>query len=300
VFLFLVIPITQALLLLNSILFHGDFRLILYVLPLSCLSWIFRYLDYYFYAFVDINTAECREMVTVTCKTPLDSAVDIVTVSSSDLNFELTEKGVSYAQDIPAEFLVEMTALWKTLAAFDVFKLYYFKYYSYLNLFCFLLRVLFWSLFVFYMLPQDSILSTSTWIIVKPFVIPPSRAYATQAFRVKKGFQKALENKTQGAYKKPHPVTTDTEKADEKKEIPFLHQPTHGKGTSDNPSKPLHHNKDLEGKDRPQNAVPPKEPVSFAKSWLGKPIPGSNKFYENPDVKANLNKYFPEIPPKNE
>jgi len=51
------------------------------------------------------------------------------------------------------------------------------------------------------------------------------RPYITKAYMVKHAHASELEKLSKGAYKKPHPVTTDTDKSDAKKEVPFLHQP---------------------------------------------------------------------------
>jgi hypothetical protein len=93
--------------------------------------------------------------------------------------------------------------------------------------------------------------------------------FATESFFLDQAHQKALEALSKGAYKKGHPVITDTEKANAKDEVPFYNQPTHGKGPVDNPSEPLSDSTDLQGNNSPQNAVYLPDKCSFPRDWSG-------------------------------
>ena len=54
----------------------------------------------------------------------------------------------------------------------------------------------------------------------------------------------------------------------------YYGQLTHGKGTSDNPSVPLHPTKDVKGQPRPQNIVPARRVEYYDENKFGKDIPG--------------------------
>ena len=68
-------------------------------------------------------------------------------------------------------------------------------------------------------------------------------------------------------------------------------QMTHGPGTEENPSVPLHSTKDIKGRDTPQNIILVKKKVYVNKDLLDpKPVAKSKEFLEHPEVKANLDK----------
>src|SRR3978361_521205 len=64
-----------------------------------------------------------------------------------------------------------------------------------------------------------------------------TRSYVTKAYYVDKKARSVLEAATKGAYHGSHPVTTDVDLANAQGDVPFKHQPTHGDGPSNNPSK---------------------------------------------------------------
>lgn len=121
------------------------------------------------------------------------------------------------------------------------------------------------------------------------------RPYVTEAFRVKPKHYKDMENATKNAYKAGHPVMSDSDKKNEKGQMPFQGQPTHGSGSSQDPSKPLHGSEDVQGNSRAQNATfPSKKTPYFPDHWVDpNPIPKSKEYFEKPEVQENMSKYSP-------
>ena len=291
--LFLSFPLIQTFCLIHVVFFTGDLRVNLYLLPISFISFIYKNLRYYFTKFVSDNSVSINKLLLVKLKNNIRSSGQLIyTVPFSDLEFKFS----SYALENYApydEFKDNLIALWIEHAQIEVLflKLRPLKYLSLLNLvlqlFCY------YSIVLFFL--SDDVSSVLPLIAITTI----TRFYATEAWRVNKAFEKALEQRSSGAYKGPHPVTTDPTLKNKDGEIPFYHQPTHGSGTKDHPSYPLSDSTtgDLEGNARPQNAVPPKTSFSIPSSWIEKQIPDSDKFYEHSEVKENIKKHFPEIPP---
>ena len=81
---------------------------------------------------------------------------------------------------------------------------------------------------------------------------------------------------------------------DKPSEILYEGQPTHGKGSPQNPSYLLHPSKDLQGNLRPQYIVPPPTKIYTEEHYYHpKPIPGSQEFLADSKVRENLTKHSP-------
>lgn len=106
--------------------------------------------------------------------------------------------------------------------------------------------------------------------------------------------QKKLTELTEGVHKYDHPAS-GVRNPDNPSEILYEGQPTHGKGSLQNPSYPLHPSRNLQGHPRSQNIVPKHIQLYPAEQYFdSKPIPGSTSFLNDPTVKVNLAKNSPE------
>jgi hypothetical protein len=286
-----IVPLIQATLLLNVALFHGDLRFNIYLLPLSFIAWVFRFFEFYFLKFVQENSFACREQLIVKHLRDLPITEDAwyYTVRFKDLHFSLSQIAIDQGAD--ERILPGLIELWVTCAEFEII---YNKYKSkliFLSYLTFMIRLLAWSLLtytLYHIFRDDSHLVGETIVSMMTKVTQMSvRPYATQSFRLKQLYQGALEKKSGGDYKGPHPVTTDTDLVNAKNEVPLINQPTHDPGPVNNPSKTVSWTEDLLGQARAQHAVYPRELVTFPKTWLDKPLPNSEDYWKKKEIAEN-------------
>lgn len=291
-----VISLIQALLFFNFALFSGDLRLVLYCMPLSLVALIFRVLWYYFSTFVNSNSKDLLQLINVTYEdiSVFDTEKDFVFIDRNLVNITL-KTTTTLAFD--TLLLTQYTHLFFVLGSTNASISRYMSYTKYLSYIILSLRFISWCSIVVpifdYSRGDSSVLHPLlplSFLLPSRLIFVPIRTYATESFFIKKAYQKSLEDLSKGDYFYNHPVTTDVAKGDSNNKVPFYHQPTHGSGPKDNPSKPLSSEVDLEGGPRPQNAVYPKENIRFPKDWLGPSIPGSIEYHNRPDVKDNDNK----------
>jgi len=288
-----IIPLIFALLFLYIVFVHGDLRYLIYIMPASFIAWFYRHLAYYFFAFFDTNSRAIREYLEITLLGKnISGDPDIVSYNPEDICFTLSEKafsdfGPEYNHN---ELLKGFQKDFVHLGQCQIYILKYQKKTSYISYLIFGIRYLAWmklSIFFFYL--QDNILA----VYILSRCLPNmafTRSYVTKAYYVDKKARSVLEVATKGAYHGSHPVTTDVDLANAQGDVPFKHQPTHGDGPSNNPSKILSNQVDLQGNLRPQKAVYPDPvlgPIYFSKNALGNEVAGSEAFYKRSDVQAN-------------
>lgn len=282
------IPLAQVYFLFSFVFFHGDLRWNLYLLPISFISWIFRFFEYYFKTFLIGSVNSLKELVTVTLVNPLSAKEEqsiYLKRDASELNFTLTEEG---SKTLTISDLNWLVPLWcSTIDVEARFKQYMSRYYL-IVYFVSILRLICWCGIISLSDYSDYFLTFSLFAGLTIV----SRGYAKEAFRIRRAAQKALESQTGGAYKRGHTATTDLAK-EKNGLIPFISGNTHGRGSQKNPSSEIHDSKDLAGDNKPQRATFPKNPVMFDKSHLGDPVPGSKEYFDQPEVKANFDKYLP-------
>jgi hypothetical protein len=150
-----------------------------------------------------------------------------------------------------------------------------------------ILRIISWSGIVFLNNHKENFMTFSLFSGLTVI----SRSYAKEAFKIRMAAQNARELKTDGAYKKDHSATTDL--AEEKNGlVPFIAGNTHGKGSIKNPSKEIHSSQDLKGDAKPQLATFPKKTAFLSKKDLGSVIANSKEYFEQPEVKTNVDKHL--------
>jgi len=298
---FYIIRIINLSLFINFTFFHGDLRLLLYLIPLSFFIWFLSFFDYYFQFFLKgcYNHVKLLVQVSLIDDKKTKSFFGIVKTSGSNLRYELTSKALSMGytyDDLPSLGTEHLM-----LANIDVILNKYFWFIKILNIALIIGQIINWYFIVYYYffdyfanLWADSIYITRILHLSKHF---SRRQYATEAFRVQKFSQKPLEIESQGSYKVGHPIFVDTavKNPDNPKEVRYEGQLTHGSGSHNNPSQLLHPTTDLQGNPRPQYFVPPVKSTFIKETALIKPgLPASKQYAEDPIVKANIAKNMPE------
>ena len=122
------------------------------------------------------------------------------------------------------------------------------------------------------------------------------RSYVTEVRRILPPCQKELAKLTNGTHHGNHMSLVDNQvrNPDNPSEILWEGQLTHGKGSIQNPSVPLHPSKDIQGSPVPQNYVPPDKTTYVPEKFFhSTPVAGSKSFLEESMVKQNLAKNKP-------
>lgn len=287
------IPLMQSVLFLYFVLFDGDLRYNLYLLPFSLLSWIFRHLIYYFKTFFDGTCNYIRELIIVNAKIPLENTQEYVTLYPSQLEFILTDKGRAFG--ITEETLPLIIKQFLQYSEMNVAQEKLLKIIAPLNILIIFLRCLSWFTLVLVYWPDSFSESVLIPVIFGRRFL--SRPYATEAFQVWQKYQADLEKATNNAYKSGHLIASDLAKIDPKGNIPYQVGLTHGPGSAKNPSEELHPSKDIKGNPVPQRGTFPEKPTTFNSQWINpKPIAGSEAYFKDPIVDANMKQHSPHEP----
>jgi hypothetical protein len=105
------------------VFFHGDFFLLIAMLPFTMLSWFFNYLLFWFEAYVRINTSKGAEIVTANTQ-KVQENFNIVRITEDDLKLSLTPYGKSLGyEDTQLPILtVQWLALFHTSYLINYYK----------------------------------------------------------------------------------------------------------------------------------------------------------------------------------
>lgn len=301
---FYILRFIPLIFLLNFAFFDGDFRLILYCLPLAFIIWLFKFIDYYFVIFFEGTCEYIRSLVSVVDHNkPFMTSNGILKTTVEELDFKLTQEALDlgYTEKYDGDYLSNS---WLQLANLSVSFLKYQKHRKHFSIFFFLLQLIIWIFLVHYYFLNDKtfigIFSTTFITVFKPFnmfsryfsAATPCRA-PKEIYFIKPPFTKQLAQITRGGYNPGHGVILDKDELnpDDPKEVRYYGQLTHGQSTPANPSAVLDSSKDFNGNPRPQNIVPATEVLFIPENWT-KPVPvqGSKAYLEQPEVRVNLAK----------
>lgn len=296
--LFSITRLITATFLLYCVFYHGDFRNFLYLTPIMLFIWLLSFLNYYFIIFQQESKTYIRDLITAVPKTKSKTILGVFKVDSSQISFGLTEKAIS--EGFCDLDMYNLTKEWYIQAHISACFQVYFKLSSYVNYIILIMNILSWfyiSYICFLLSPTDYILSGGIWSWLNCVNKSTSRAYATEVRRVLPFYQKKLNQETGGAHQGNHPALVDPiiRDPDNPHRMLYEGQPTHGVGSTSNPSKPLHPSKDLQGNPRPQNYVPAPSNTTFVdeNGFDPTPIPGSQAFLADSNVKKNLAEHSP-------
>lgn len=294
------IKILQICFFLNFVFFHGDLRYVFFLLPFSFLSWIFDFFSYYFEVYVESSLHYVCEILYVTPIIPLtvdEYTAKHVLKTGNDFTFKITPFGYNegFIEGANNSGLRSLANSWLKFQHLNIVIKKYKKFLYFFNIILLSLRILCWFGIIFFPFKASTdIFFTnigsffSRISIIRPRFImraPPSEAYS-----VRRQFQAQLEKETENSYKSGHPVVVDKAITDDTGRILYEHQPTHGNGPSDNPSKVIHPTTDLLGKPAIQSTVFPKTPTFIDPKYLSGYIPGSKEYLEDSVVRQNIAK----------
>ena len=184
--------------LVNFALFHGDLRYNLYLLPLSFVSWLFRFLDYYFFKFVSENSLACREQLIIKCDQFPNTQKSYYTMSLNSLKFSLSQIALNPGAD--DTILPHLIELWIICAKFDVIITKYKRKLIYLTYLTFMLRLIIWFSLTYTFYYDTAMGSEAILTMVKRVGQMSTRGYATQTFKLKKVITRERSGRDLGHY----------------------------------------------------------------------------------------------------
>jgi hypothetical protein len=115
------IRFTQTILFCNFVFFHGDLRWNLYLLPLSLMSWVLRFFEYYLRTFFQGSFEYIRLLLTVTAKdiSMLDRKGKwFFAITEDDVNIVLTSHALE--EGFKDKHLSMLTTEWFKMSHLDV------------------------------------------------------------------------------------------------------------------------------------------------------------------------------------
>lgn len=262
------------------VFYHGDLRYLIYLLPISFLIWLLRFLDYSYFYFVQATENSMKDLLIIESLTPLTpEELSSTFITRNGLIFTLTDFAIKegYTRDHVIDRWLTLLPLRVTIT----------KYKKYSDIFSKIFLIFY--VFAWFSITSDntSILSgfglffRRTFSSTRPLLAPPR----DWRYMKEPGPANDLKQKTGGAYGPGHPVYGEqqadgTYRADG--------QLTKGAGTKEYPSQDL-------GIPAPngkqQNYIPFDTPVVLKPGDVNAPIPGSEALLEKPEVKAKLDQY---------
>jgi hypothetical protein len=277
--------------------FDGDLRLVICSTPILFLSWFLSFFDYYFQIFFKNHCNYIRSILNAKQVNPVPSSFGTIYTSLDNITFNLTLHGLD--QGYVTENMPVLIDEWHIAAYLSV---YFEKYNQFLvnfNRFLWVIQVIngFNLTYYFFFKPylQTKYVMLSALFKRAPFQGGGSHYYATEASRIlTKTGKQYLFVQTRGVQSGNHPPLIDRAERnpDNPSEIRYHGQITHGKGTQENPSVPLHPSKDLQGVNRPQNYVPARGCEYYAESLFDKnELPGSTTYLTSYPARENLAKH---------
>jgi hypothetical protein len=273
----------------NFVFFHGDLRILIYLMPISFLIWFFRFLEYYYFYFFESNKNYIKDLVLVESLTPLTSEeLHSVTVTRnpSDLKFTLTDFAVK--ENYTLKDIDYVISQWYFITNLQVTFLEYKKIISISSKLSLVINVITWITIMIKLSKYSLVLgyglgigfgtlSRRAFSSSRPLLLPRDSRF------MKESGMNPLKAKTKGAYSPGHPVYGEELPNGQYKVEGSL---THGKGSKEHPSHELG-TRDAQGK--AQRYIP-HEPVTVPTGDLTPPIFGSEKTLEHPQVKEKLDK----------
>lgn len=291
----------------NFVFLKGDLRYLIYFSPFLFFIWIFSFVEYYFNVFFEESSRYIKVLVNAQLQSFQDINKTTIKASLQNITFTLTEEARQRGFD--EKMLPGLIKAWDTLASLEVYFSFYkqivikfFRLLLLVQIFCWfnivyifffksLLHSVFATGFSIFQ-PFKNLVRAGTRLCVPhdPKLGLNRRDY--EAAFIKHQFQKEAEKQTGGIQKGNHPGVINLKdiNPDNLNEVRYHGELTHGKGTVDNPSVPLHPTQDVIGNPKPQNLIPVPYPHYLSKNFFGPIIPGSTQYLETNPARDNLNK----------
>lgn len=296
---FYIMRIILLLLFINFIWFNGDLRWILFVVPFSFIIWVLSFFDYYFQIFFKNHCNYLRSILNVKQINTVQAFSGMIYTSLDNLNFNLTSHG--YNEGYTLEDMPVLINEWHIAAYLGVYISKYSHFLIIIRRILFILQLInvFALVYFFFVKPYlDTKIAMFTFFRNISFQSSStilSCQYITEAARIRTKLGRTLLNhETEGVHFGPHLalIDRDDKNPDNPQEIRYHGQPTHGNGTPENPSVPLHPSKDLQGQAKPQNLVPAKRCEYYVESLFDPvEIPGSKQYLASSPACENLAKH---------
>lgn len=297
--------IFQLIFFLSFVFFHGDLRLVFYTLPFLFVSWLFDFLFYYVEVYIQNSFNYINKVLIVTPKTPLSESEMVssyIIKNGNDFKFKLTAFGYAegFYEGPNNSGLNSLANSWLQFQHLNIILKNYKNRLYVLTIFILILRIICWlsiSVYPFYNYPEIYFGGLSFLTRVGAKITPNFRTRApSEAYTVRRQFQAALEKESGGAYKAGHPVVVDKDVKNDVGHVLAEHQPTHGLGTTDNPSYEIHPSSDLQGSPVSQRTVPFQPNTYVDPNYLGSSIPGSRAYLGETKVRELVAKNFAKDP----
>jgi len=275
----------------------GDLRYILYLSPVFFVLWILSFFDYYFHNFFQSHCNYIHQVMVVRQINPVKASFGAVKTSLDNMTFEMT--AYAFEQGFVKTDLPVFIDEWHIAASLSVYFSWYHKFLFYINRILFFIQIINIFNLVYFFFIQTYITSYLSMLSIfrhggRSAFAASSRPYATSAAErfTDKVVKARMYQETEGVQFGDHPpvIDRDQKNPDNPAEVRYYGQLTHSKGTSDNPSVPLHPTKDVKGQPRPQNIVPARRVEYYDENKFGKDIPGSKQYFATSPVRENLAK----------
>jgi len=241
-------------LLFYCVFYNEDLRNLIYMAPVMFVVWILSFFNYYFITFQQGCSNYIRSLISANLENKHPKIWGLVKTKGREISFILTEKGrlMGYS-DVD---MYHLTKEWHIQAKISTYFQIYFNIMTYLNYFILLIQIIIWYYITqkFFFFDIESNISISTLMAsLRNFGKVLSRPYVTEARRVLPPHQSDLANATKGVHHGNHLALIDPaeQNPNNSKEVLYEGQPTHGKGSLQNPSQTLHPSKDFQGQSKP-------------------------------------------------
>ena len=276
-FLFYIVGCIQTLLFCNFVFLHGDLRWNLYLLPLSFIIWILRFLEYHFFTFFLSSLDYLNAVLNVTYKNQHYLITEnFVIIKPKDLFYQITPYG--FSRGFTNETIVFQQ--WLEYMTVRVFYIKYKKYTHILSTSFLVINMISWSYIISSANPD--ILSTWEMILTRRSFSSTKILLAPRHMRhLEENYQYRLKIDTDGKHSPGHPVYGDFSTSGKfAAEGSVTHGTTHGQNSTELGIK----NGDI----KPTFVIPFDTPKEIDKSQIKNEIPGSAQFLAKPDIKTKL------------
>lgn len=286
-----------SILFIKFVWFAGDLRYIIYLSPVFFVIWLLSFFDYYFHTFFTDHCNYMHQVMVVRQINPIKASFGAIKTSLDNMTFEMTP--YAFEQGFVKTDLPVFISEWHIAASLSAYFSWYHKFLFYINRILFFIQIIniFYLVYIFFI--QTYINTYFSMLSIFRFSrsvhIASARPYATTAAeRFTNQVAKArMFRETEGVQYGDHPPVLDRDyrNPENPAQVRYYGQLTHGNGTADNPSLPLHSTKDVKGQNRPQNIVPARRVEYYDENAFGKDIPGSAQYFATSPVRENLAKH---------
>ena len=298
-----VVSIISISIFVNFTFFHGDLRLMVYILPFSFITFIFSYYIYWFDRFLADNIVSGNRILTIKSKKPIDYNSSVIMLCNDDLVAELTPFGRSLGfKDGDISILVDRILV---LLHIDYILKKYVFFKNNISKFLLLIRISCFLFLIYYFFNTPSepsgiiayagLLDTFFKRASTPkstFWTVPRRSEHDAAFFLSGLSTQDVQDISAAGVDVRHPVIADLAKLNQDGSASIKAQGSKGLGPVNNPTVDTGSERLFNGTKLPgftQRVLKPITPVGVNPAKL-RLIPGSDQILDQSGVKHNLTK----------